>query len=338
MTTQNIETILIPEAPALPGLTFRNFQGESDYPRMLALINAAKAADREERSDSLEDIVRSYAHLTNCDPARDMLFAEIDGNPVAYSRLTWWMEEASGAYIYLSFGFVHPIWRRKGLGRAILKHNQRRIHEIASEHPAGAKKQYEAFGTNFQEGNLALLEKDGYQPTRRFYQMVRPNLENIPDLPLPDGLEARPARSEHYRQIWDAFQEAFRDHWGYSEPPEEEYQSWIDSKEFQPELWQVVWDGDQVAGMILNFIEHSENEEYGRQRGYTEGIAVRRPWRRRGLARAMLARSLKMHRDLGMTEAALGVDTESPSGANRLYESMGFEPVKVHITYRKEIG
>jgi mycothiol synthase len=335
MATINTDNILIPEAPSILGLSFRHFRGESDYPHMLWIINATKVADRDESSETLDDIANQYAHLTNCDPAIDMLFAEVDGQPVAYSRVTWWIDEASGSYIYLSFGHIHPQWRRKGLGRAMLRHNQRRLHEIAAGHPAEANKLFESFATSFQEGNQTMLEGDGYQPVRRFFFMTRPNLAGVPDLPLPPGLEARPALPEHYQAIWDAFQEAFRDHWGYSKPHEEDYQGWLKSKEFQPELWQVVWDGDQVAGMILNFIHHEENEEYKRKRGYTEGIAVRRPWRRRGLARAMLARSLKMHRELGMTEAALGVDTESLSGANHLYESMGFRPVKIFITYRR---
>ncbi len=264
-----------------------------------------------------------------------MLIAEVNGAPAAYSRITWWIEEASGNIIYLSFGFMDPKWRRKGIGKAMLRHNQRRMREIAAEHPAEPKKFFESFATNFQEGTLAMLERDGYLPIRRFFSMVRPDLENIPDLPLPDGIEVRPALPEHTRQIWDASQEAFHDHWGYAEPQEEDYQGWIESDEFQPELWQIAWEGKQVAGMILNYIKHGENSEYGRKRGYTENIAVRRPWRRRGLARALLARSLKMHRSLGMEEAALGVDTKSLSGANLLYELMGFRPVKILTTFRK---
>ncbi|MBE0696037.1 MAG: GNAT family N-acetyltransferase [Anaerolineaceae bacterium] len=327
-------TIVIPEAPAILGLSFRNFRGKDDYPKMLALINACKTADNDERFETLEDMARNYSHLTNCDPYRDLITGEVDGETVVYSRVTWWIDEATGDYIYQSFGYLDPKWRRKGIGQSVLLHNQRRLREIAAEHPKGAPKFFESFATNFQEGSLAMLEKDGYQPVRHFFSMVRPDLESIPDLPLPDGIEVRPANPEHYRQIWEAFQEAFRDHWGYSEPQEEDYQNWIESSEFQPDLWQIAWDGDfangagAVAGMILNFINHGENQEYGRKRGYTEGIAVRRPWRRRGLARTLLARSLKMHRELGMSEAALGVDSGSLSGANLLYESMGFKPVK----------
>ena len=87
--------------------------------------------------------------------------------------------------------------------------------------------------------------------------------------------------------------------------------------------------------MVLNFIRHDENEEYNRQRGYTETICVRRPWRRRGLARALIARSFSVLKEQGMTETALGVDTENQSGALRLYQSMGFRPVKRNSVYRK---
>jgi ribosomal protein S18 acetylase RimI-like enzyme len=87
--------------------------------------------------------------------------------------------------------------------------------------------------------------------------------------------------------------------------------------------------------MVLNFIDQPENREYNRLRGYTENICVRRTWRRRGLARALIARSLSAIKERGMLEAALGVDTENVTGALQLYESMGFRPVKRFTTYRK---
>jgi ribosomal protein S18 acetylase RimI-like enzyme len=87
--------------------------------------------------------------------------------------------------------------------------------------------------------------------------------------------------------------------------------------------------------MVLPFINQNENQEYNRLRGWTEEICVRRPWRKRGLARALLVRSLWAIKERGMQEAALGVDTENLSGALRLYESVGFRPVKRWTTYLK---
>jgi ribosomal protein S18 acetylase RimI-like enzyme len=169
------------------------------------------------------------------------------------------------------------------------------------------------------------------------YEMVRSDMENVPDLPLPEGLDVRPVQPAHLRAIWEAEVEAFRDHWGFSEVEEADYRRWLDYPNFQPHLWQVAWEEDQVAGMIRNYISAEENTRYGRQQGYTEWISVRRPWRRRGLARALLARSLHMHKNLGMTQAALSVDSQNPAGALQLYESMGFRLVTRVVTYRKPL-
>lgn len=329
-----IEEIEVPEAPQIEGLTFRGFCGEVDYPKMLAVIDGSKDADGVERTDSLEDLVNNYAHLTNCDPYQDMLFAEVDGEVVGYSRVTWWKED-SGDWIYLHFGFLLPEWRRKGIGRAMLRYNQRRLAEIAREHPQGEPRYFQSFAADTEVNCEALLLSEGYQGIRYHYEMVRSLSEPIKKKPLPEGLEVRKVLPEHYRLIWDANQEAFLDHWGFAPAEEQDYQRWLEDSLFTPSLWQVAWEGERVAGMVLNYLNEAENEEYERQRGYTENICVGRPWRRRGLATALITRSLKMFKEMGMTEAALGVDTQNLSGALRVYQGVGFRPVKRYATYRK---
>jgi len=329
-----IEKIQIQDAPKIEGLTFREFRGESDYPKMLAVIEGSKDADKIERTDSIEDLTNNYAYLTNCDPYEDMLFAEVDGEVIAYSRVTWWTEE-SGNWIYLHFGFLLPEWRRKGIGRAMLRYNQNRLCEIAAEHKEGVPRYFESFASDTEVAAEKMLLSEGFEPIRHGFEMVRPLSEPIADNALSGGLEVRAAAPDQYRTVWDAFQEAFQDHWGYTSAKEEDYERWLNESIFQPELWQVAWDGDQVAGMVLNFVVEAENEEYNRKRGYTEFICVRRPWRKQGVATALITRSMKMLKEMGMTEAALGVDTQNLSGALRLYESLGFRQVKRHSTYRK---
>jgi ribosomal protein S18 acetylase RimI-like enzyme len=129
--------------------------------------------------------------------------------------------------------------------------------------------------------------------------------------------------------------EAFRDHWGHSESTEEDYQRWIHSPDFQPQLWQVAWAGDEVAGMVLNYIDRGYNEEFKRRRGWTDPICVRRPWRKQGLAKALIVRSMRLLQEQGMTEAGLGVDAQNPNGALRLYESLGFRAVQQFTTLEK---
>jgi GNAT superfamily N-acetyltransferase len=328
-------TVVLKDAPQINGLQFRLFRGEVDFPEMVAAINAAKLADGVERSDTVEDIRKNYAHLSNCDPFQDVLLAEVDERVVGYSRVTWYVDEHAKARIYVSFAFIHPDWRRKGIGRAMLHHNQARLSAIAAGHPDDMPRFFESFGQDSEKENERLLLSEGYQPVRHGNLMVRPNLDNIPDLPLPEGLEVHPVLPEHHRKIWDAAAEAFRDHWGYAEQTEEDYQSWQQHRNTQPEMWEVAWDGDEVAGSVQAYIDTQENEEYQRKRGWTEGISTRRPYRKQGLAAALMARSLRKQKSLGMTESALGVDTQNLSGALRLYEKMGFRMVHRSTTYRK---
>jgi mycothiol synthase len=328
--------IVMPGAPAVPGLAFRLFHGEADYPAMVAVIAGSKEADQIERTESVEEIAIQYRHLVNSDPEQDMLFVEVDGKVVGYGRV-WWEQEENGPRRYGQNNFLLPAWRGNGLRRTMLDYCEGRLREIAAGHPLNGPRVFEAWAADTETHWESVLVEAGYQVVRYGLMMTRPNLEDIPDLPLPDGLEVRPVQPDQYRLVWDAASEAFRDHWGVSEEEwaEEHYQHWIEHPTFQPHLWQVAWDGDQVAGMVQNFIDEEENREYGRKRGWTEGICVRRPWRRRGLAKALIARSFGVLKEQGMTEAALGCDAENLSGAVHLYRSMGFQPFKRHTGYRK---
>jgi GNAT superfamily N-acetyltransferase len=324
-------------APAIAGLTFRHFRGPSDYPAMAAAIAASADADGVERADTVDDIARAYEHLSNCDPYQDMIFAEADGQVIGYGRCFWW-EETNGPRCHSSFGCLIPAWRRRGIGSAMLRWMEDRQRQVAAGLPDYQPAFYQGFAEEQEVGLAALLTSAGYEPIRYFYRMVRPTLEDIPDFPLPAGIEVRPVLPEHYRAIWEADAEAFRDHWGYAPPTEEDYQGWLTNKTFfQPHLWQIAWDvaTDQVAGQVRTFIDHAQNEKYHRRRGWTEFISVRRPWRRQGLARALIVRSLRVQKEQGMTESALGADSENISGATRIYEDCGFRVAQRNAAYRK---
>ena len=109
------------------------------------------------------------------------------------------------------------------------------------------------------------------------------------------------------------------------------------TEELDTSLWVVAWDGDEIAGVVQNWIWPTENAQLGVQRGWLEHISVRRPWRRRGLARAITAESLRLLRDRGMTDAMLGVDADNPNGALGLYEGLGFAVDKQSAAYRRAL-
>lgn len=331
------DRIVVQDAPDVPGLYFRRFRGEKDYPSMVAVIEGSKQADGIDRTDTVENVTATYRHLVNCDPYKDMLFAEMEGQVIGFGR-GWWIPRLDGVRIYLHFVVLLPKWRGKGIRRAMLRHIESRLREVAAGLPQDGLQVFETWASDMEVDWSSLLTSEGYKSVRYLFEMVRPNLDDIPQFPLPQGIEVRPALPEHYRKIWDAQVEAFQDHWGATEWDDEWYKMWQEKPTFDPKLWQVAWDGEEVAGMILNFIDREENKEYNRRRGYTENISVCRPWRKKGLARALLALSLKVLRDQGMNEAALSVDSENISGALGLYESMGFRTVKRHAIYHKPLN
>ncbi|NTV37570.1 MAG: GNAT family N-acetyltransferase, partial [Anaerolineaceae bacterium] len=166
-----------------------------------------------------------------------------------------------------------------------------------------------------------------------------PDLNSIVEFPLPDGVELRPVLPENYPVLWKSIDETSQDEWGYKPPTDDDYQEWLTDPHFQPNLWQTAWDiaSNQVVGHVLTFIDEEENEQFDRKRGYTEGIGVDRSWRGRGLARALISRSLLAQKAAGMTESALAADSDSKSGVIRLYESCGFQIIKCNTLYRKPL-
>ena len=318
------------------GLKIRHFQGESDYPKIAAVLAASENANHSQRAVDADDIATAYQHFSNCDRYRDIIFAEVSGEMVGYTR-GWWSNESDPERLYVQNGFLIPEWRRKGIGHAMLLWMEKRLREIAATHPPEMAKVYQVNVSQFQQGTSIMLERSGYQSVRYFYLMVRPNLDNIAEFPLPDGLEIRLVSPEHYRLIWKLHAETSQDEWGHKKSTEEDYQEWLGSPYFQPDLWKVAWDiaTDQVIGQVLTFIYHDENKQFNRTRGHTEGIGVARSWRRRGVARALIGQSLLAQKAAGMTESALVVDSDNPSGATRLYESCGFQIVKCDTLYRK---
>lgn len=336
MTTQNdTQYIVVPEAPPIPGLIFRHWRGRSDYVHMKSIYDAGKEMDGNDFTWTVEAIALNLENQVNSHLPTDMIFAEVDGQPIGYGRAGHY-QEAEGTRIYFTRGFVVPAWRRKGLGTAILKHQERRLREIAAGHSDGSKF-FQGEHNDKEVGLAALFKANGYQGVRWGYRMTRPVSDPIPQAPMPDGVQVRPATREQARQIWEALQDAFSESWGYVPGTEQEYQKWLADSNFNPSLWKVAWDGDEVAGMVLNFVDRDENEEFGRLRGWTEGICVRKPWRRRGLARALLAQSLLMFRDMGFDDTALGVDTQNPNQALSLYESMGYRVLRKGTVCRKSV-
>ncbi|MEO7296098.1 MAG: GNAT family N-acetyltransferase, partial [Candidatus Limnocylindria bacterium] len=179
-------------------------------------------------------------------------------------------------------------------------------------------------------------ERDGYAIERYGFEMIRRRLDQVEPMAAPDAVTIRSGTRDEVDAIVAAEDEAFRDHPGHRDWTDEDTRGMIAQPHFDPTVWLVAWDGDQVAGAVENWIYSNENEQLGIQRAWLDRVSVRRPWRQRGLARALIAASLRALHERGITEAMLGVDARNPSGALRLYESLGFERLRTGLLYARQ--
>ena len=252
---------------------------------------------------------------------------EVDGRPVGVGRRRAGRSATASPSTSLG-GHVDP--ERSGgagIGRALLRENIRRAAERAATRGPGPAVEIRAVRRGEPGRPPRPLAAHGFEPVRWFFLMRRPSLDDVPEAPLPDGLEIRPVAPDQHRAILEAENEAFRDHWGHREHDARRNSSRrFGRAELDTDLWVVAWDGDEIAGRRPELdLAGGERARSGSRRGWLEHISVRRPWRRRGLARAITAASLRRLRDAGMTEAMLGVDADNPTGALGLYEGLGFE-------------
>jgi mycothiol synthase len=322
-------------ADAVPGLVIRPFAGDADVPAFVRIINAEHAADGIEERLTEHGERAWLAHASDqFDPARDLVVAELDGEPVAVAFQNWADSRDGAVREYRLSGAVDPRFRGRGIGRTLLADNERRARALAAGQTFDRAP---VFGSFAGDGRPAarLLGGSGYEVVRWFFDMVRPSLEDAEERAVPDGLELRPVTRSMYPAIWRANREAFRDHWGGSDESEAAMHRFLDSPEMDPALWLIAWDGDEVAGGVINAIYSDQNDALGLQRGWLDSVFTRRRWRRRGLARALIARSLVLLRARGMTSAALGVDGDNPQGALGLYEEAGFGVHDRFMAWRK---
>ncbi len=321
-----------------PPYVARPYRGPSDHSAIAEVLGAHRRARGDTEMPTVAQIDLTYAHLRDCDPELDIAIVECAGQVVGYTRASF-EDLDSGTRDCVVFGPVVPEHLDLGLWTAIVDANEEHMAAWAVEVD---RAQYRAYADHpgpglDPTGEAAWLEARGYVATEWGASLERPHLDDIPQRTLPDGVELREVQPEQLRAIFDAHWEAFRGEWDFRETSEADWVEFVEHPYRDTTLWKVAWAGASVVGQVKPYVNHEENALRGAQRGYTEDISTHRDWRNRGIAGTLLAWSLQELRDRGLTEAALGVDTNNPGGAFQLYTSLGFELVAYEAVYSKPI-
>lgn len=328
----------------LDRVTYRNHR-PGDTESMVKLINEADAADKLERTTTLEQLEHEMS-WPNYDAGSDCFLAWAGDELVGYADLfmrrattgddTPFSSEESKFY---TWGVVHPAWRRRGVGKRLME----LLHQRASDRLCelnGRRVFFQAQARDVETGRIALLASFGLEPVRYGINMARRLDGELPPVKLPHGYTLRLFDPQtDVQTVWKVQNLAFQDHWGYSVFPLEEFRHVLDEPDFRPELWLLAIEqaSGTIVGLGLSWIEPQWIESTGRQEGTIGTLGVLREHRRRGVGTALLVQSMRTLQAYGMDWAQLGADADNLTGAVRLYERVGFTVRKTYITYRKAL-
>jgi len=233
-----------------------------------------------------------------------------------------------------ALGIVAPPFHGLGLGAAIVSENERRARRFEALADPAARMLIRAGALADEPRVSALLRTRGYREVRRF-ELRRVDFAAKPAPPRDiEGISIRGFRPEEARQLYEAHVEAFADHWGGGKETYEDFRHHhMDGPRYDADLWFVAWEGEELAGYVGAQDKSLEDPS----RGYIAVLGVRSPYRRRGLGEALLRRAFEVLFVRGRQGVDLHVDTDSLTGATRLYERVGMTAYPRFASWEKEL-
>lgn len=297
-----------------------------DLEAVAEITQASEIALHGVAETTLEDIQLAW-QSPGFNPASDSwVIYSPSGQLAAFMRI----DHHEHAYIYCHWR-IHPAYRDQDLG-AYLMHL---AEKWAQEHIAQASPDVRVLLISVADSRddmaRRLFEQHGFHQIRHYWRMAI-EMQEMPSEPQwPTGITVRTMAPGMERAVFEADDEVFRDHWGYIPDKYEDWLYWMTGREgFDPALWFLAMDGEQIAGISLCGIEKTTG-------AWVQTLGVRRPWRRRGLALALLQYSFREFYRRGLRTVYLAVDAQSLTGATRLYERAGMHIVRQRDKYEKEL-
>jgi mycothiol synthase len=345
----------VPLPAPIAGVAWRPLTLDDAAP-MTELLNASFRHDELPFVQTLAE-VRHSMEDRRLDLARDTVGGwSDDGSLVCFGAARARAAAVRRRIVYQD-GEVHPAWRRRGLGSALLAWTEARSRQLLDQ-PLAADAAPAADATtepgvggpvpaflevyaNERQADRALLyERHGFRPIRWYVDMRRPLDEPLPAVELPTGLTVVGWSAERDDDYRVAHVTAFNDHWG-SEPltRDEWHTRFTGSPMFRPDLTVGVLDGDgRLVGYVIGYHAPEDTAVTGRVEGWLGQVGTLREWRGRGVASALMVHVMGLMRHAGFDDAMLDVDTDNSSGAVGLYERLGFRPKHRSVRWEKPAG
>jgi mycothiol synthase len=303
-----------------------------EVPAIGDLVRRGQAFDGEPQvlsdEELQEDVDSSYFDLE-----RDARVAVVDDVIVGWSNV--WNPPAEAVLDRADLdGTVDPDHRRRGIGQALFAWSIDRARERLAASAHDLPQVIRAHGDEHDDGRRRLFERFGFVASRYSDELLQPLGDDLPVAEPPPGITILPWPDDRDEELRHLRNETFRDHWGSSSVDAEQWESRVRGHGHRPDLSFIAVDADDRAvGFSLNWHYPEDTEVTGRRDGIIAILGTTGPWRGKGVASALITRSLAAFAGAGFDHALIEVDTENPTGAARLYRSLGFEPVRRTVAY-----
>jgi mycothiol synthase len=305
-----------------------------DMPAVIELLNAYWLETLGTQPFS-EVMMRAEWTSPGLDFSRDCCLA-VDGETVVGYCAVY----SSAPYVRnFLFTRTHPSHRGRGIGSALTRWGEERVAQNIPAAPPIARVTVGSSAFQADELSARLLLDLGYSWVRSSYEMmIEMTSEPLPPS-WPEGINVRSMIPDQEEEaVYRTLNESFRDHYGYVERPfEEGFSRWRHFVQnhpvYDPNFFFLAMDGDQIAGFAVCFSKDSDYPDMA----WVDTLGVRRPWRRRGLALALLYHIFGECYRRGIPKVGLGVDASSLTGATRLYEKAGMHVFRQWGSYEKEL-
>jgi mycothiol synthase len=327
----------LPADPIVPGATWRPLTS-SDAAALETAVEAARVADHGQEVRTLDDLVRELTDPRAPAATNTLGLVLADGSLAGWAIVHERFQARLARRVFLD-GDTHPALRGRGIGGQLLGWAIARGEETLTAQPADLPRFLEAFRDVTSTGAVALHLGHGFAGVRTYMDMRRDLTAALPAEPVVAGIRIVPYDATYADAVRLAHNEAFADHWSSEPVSEADWdRDFVGDPHFRADLSLVAVAGGEVAGYSVNYCGEADWVASGVRDAWIGQLGVRRAWRGRGLATALLVRGMDTFRAAGMDVASLGVDAENQTGAVGLYERAGFVVDRRFVRLRRALA
>ncbi|GCE25285.1 putative acetyltransferase, GNAT [Dictyobacter alpinus] len=279
------------------------------------------------RVDMSLDEVRLLLSKPGIDLAKDsLIILSADNIAVGYAL----MDHTQHARLYVRCT-THPAYLEDGIDDFLLEKAEEWGQQQIPLAEPDVRVDLRGFTMNENTALRKAFARHNFQPIRTFWRMGIELLTQPVAPRWPENIRIVTATPDLFHAIYEADEDIFKDHWGFIHQPYERWAYWsVEREDFDPSLWYIAIDGNEIAGIALCGIEKGSD-------GWVHDLGIRRAWRRQGLALSLLYHVFTEFYQRDIHQVYLSVDAASLTGATRLYERAGMHVVQQSTQYEKEL-